>query len=410
MAYVTALGFVLCGFGLLSYARGGQRVLPAAAGIAVFALALGWMGEHVLGFPIGWLVLEEFLPVIPGRPPGRPSFATMSCFGFFGAALAVLGLPLSPSARRASIWILGALALAPYLAVAGSSLSGFLKAEEWSALHGMAPGSLVGFFLLGVGLLAVQGIGGSRLLDDRFLPWPVFVVLASTAVLYWQALDLGRNLALRRGATETAKNLAANSLLSAEAPLRALDRIKARWDFHGRMSYEEWKLDADAHLGSEDILSVIELADASGKIVWCRPEAKSPQSLGFDIWKDPRWDAAGALKESLETRARVTSGTIDLRQGGSGFIAYWPLFDGDRFEGWLIGIIRIDRLMTLAIKAANLDGGNVAIFENGTLIAGGPLAVLPPTFGEATADFNGREWRFVVVPDEKRSRAEIFRC
>lgn len=397
MAYLTGVSVVLCGLGLLSHSLSWPRWITLLLGLLTLTLTGVWLLEHGLGLRFGVEEIESFLPKIDGYMPIHASFATITCLSFFGLAILSLGLRLHRFTRRLIIWVCGALALAPFLTVLGGYATGFLNLYDWDAVHGMAINTLIAMVFLGTGLLAVQLSDRRRLIEDPLLPLPVFLVLASVALLYWFGLLTEHRATLGRSATEAAKNLASNTLLSIGAPIRALDRMKTRWELSGGTNFDQWKADADSHISTEHLFLVLEWADNSWKVVWCRPETAS--SIGFDIRTDPRWNAEPALKAAIETNSKVLSPTVELRQGGNGIIVYLPLFPAGKFDGWLIGVIRLDELVKQVIEAANLEDENVSIFEGDNLIVGDPVSDNLRIRGEARADFHGHHWRFVVVPD-----------
>lgn len=398
MAYFTGVCFVLCGLGLLSHSLAWPRWITFLLGLLTLAVTAAWLLEHGLNFPIGIEKIESLLPRIQGYPLVHASFATIACLSLFGIAILSLGLRLHRFTRRLIIWICGALALAPFLAVLGGYITGFLNLYDWNAVHGMAINTLIAMVFLGTGLFAIQLADRRRLIEDPLLPLPVFLVLASLALLYWFALLTEHRTTVGRSATEAAKNLASNTLLSVGAPIRALERMKTRWEL-GETNFEQWKADADAHISTEHLFLVLERADHTWKVIWCRPENETAQSIGFDLRFDPRWNAEPALEKAIKTNSKVLSPTVDLRQGGKGFIAYLPLFPRGKFDGWLVGVIRLDELIKQVVDSANLEDEDVSIFEGDNLIVGNPIPNTLRIQGEAKADFHDHHWRFVVIPD-----------
>lgn len=370
------------------------------------------MLEWMFGWSLGQKLIDEMLSATLEGPLRCPSPASPISFFFFGMAIVCLALPIRRSIQRIVIWFFGAFALASYLAVVGGYVSGFLNTDEGGVVYGMAPHTMVGFMLLGVGLLSTQLSDLRHLLDDRWLPLPVFLVTASASVIYWLGLTLERDDALRRIGVEAARNVASNSLLIINGPIQILEHMKARWDFVGGTPFDQWKNDADTYVGSEQVFAAIEWADSSGKITWCRPESQAKKTLGFNIHDDKRWNAAALLNEALANKSIAISPTGPLRQGGAiiggrppdhrlGFVVYLPLFKGGQFDGWLIGAIRIDELMKAAINAATIEGQAVTVYEDDRLILG-PRSRSAKNVGEATVNFGSRQWRFVVEPAKIR--------
>ena len=357
-----------------------------------------WLFEHVLGWRLGVAALEAAFPAIPDVPPIHPSPATAACFGLFGIAIAALGLWRHLALKRLTIWVCGSLALAPYAMVLGSYATGFMSLEDPTSPDGMAVNTLAGMLFLGTGLLAARLMELPRLMDDRLLPLPVLLVAAGATWVFWLALNVEQRSALQNEVQTIAHPLATGCLLRVEAPIRALDRMRRRWEARGGTTYEEWKQDADAHFDTIQTFVAIAWADPSGRITWCRPESAVPIQIGWNIWEDTRWDAAAGLGRALRTRDMVLSPTMTLRQGGNGFLAYFPLFSHGVFDGWLLGIIRIDTRLGFTGEEEALPRETLSIFEDGRLIYG----PMPPWSAGAVSveipfDFHGCAWRFVIA-------------
>ncbi len=383
MAYLTGVSVVLCGLGLLSHSLSLPRWITLLLGLLTLALTGFWLLEHGLGLRFGVEEIESCLP----KDQGVRAHPCLICHDHmplvFRPGDSSLGLRLHRFTRRLIIWVCGALALAPFLTVLGGYATGFLNLYDWDAVHGMALNTLIAVVFLGTGLLAVQLADRRRLIDDPLLPLPVFLVLASVALLYWFGLLTEHRATLGRSATEAAKNLASNTLLSIGAPIRALDRMKTRWELSGGTNFDQWKADADSHISTEHLFLVLEWADNSWKVVWCRPETAS--SIGFDIRTDPRWNSGPALKKAIETNSKVLSPTSRTPTGRHRNHRLPPLFPAGKFDGWLIGVIRLDELVKQVIEAANLEDENVSIFEGNNLIVGDPVSDNLRIRGEASS-------------------------
>ncbi len=348
-----------------------------------------------------WKSWKIFFQVIFGFGLVRPAPAAAASFALFGLAIAVLGGSNSVMFKRLTIWTCGALALGLYAMVLGSYATGFMRHDDWGNANVMAVNTILGLTFLGLGLFSTQFMHGPRLVDDVLLPLPVLLIVAEATLIFWLALTTQREHAARNAAALMAQSLtSSDSLIHIKAPIRALERIKWRWENQNGMPYEEWKPEADAQIHSEKIFVAIEWADPTGRVVWCRPESVAQKIVGFNFHQDTRWDSAAILDRAYGKRAMALSPTIDLQQGGSGFIVYLPLFPGGTFGGWLIGVVRIKDLMSSAIEAAGLADESISIFEDGRLILGPepPPKDAGAAQAEATVDFYGRSWRFVVTP------------
>lgn len=395
MAYAAALCFVFGGSGLAAYALRLPRFIPLASGLLIALFAWAWCLEYLLGFTLGIKAVETRFPSIPGVPFTTLAPAAAICFAFLGVALAALGLRSHATLRRLVIWVCGSLSLAPFTMLVGSYLTGFMDFKDWQNFNVMAFNTLFAMMLLGIGIFAALVMHGPRLTDDPLLPIPVFLIIAGATFIFWLALLADHDQTIRRESKEAARFLANTSLLHIKAPIRALERMKLRWEHKGGTPYAEWTLDAAAHVDTEKIFAAIEWVDPSGIVAWSWPE--SQKNLGLDIRRDSRWHAAPALDAALLDHSIVLSPTIELRQGGTGFLVYLPLFPNGKFDGWLLGVIRLNYLMRTAIDGINLADETASIFEDDRLVIGPPAPANAPS-SEYLVGFHGHRWRFVVTP------------
>lgn len=153
MQYNTALGFLLCGIGLLSIAWQRSR-LAALFGATVGALGLLTLVEYILGLDLGidQLLMEHYITVETSHP-GRMAPNTALCFSMTSVALLVMGgrtrfrrRPQLLGGLGVLVLILGTVALMGYL-------SGASTAYGWGQLTRMAVHTASGFIVLGMGIL-----------------------------------------------------------------------------------------------------------------------------------------------------------------------------------------------------------------------------------------------------------------
>jgi anti-sigma regulatory factor (Ser/Thr protein kinase) len=231
MAYNTALGFLLCGLGLMAVTRGDSRAARLAArtgGALAVVIGLLTLSEYLLGVSLG---IDELLMKAYVRSgvtaPGRMAFCTALCFSLAGSALVLGGsrrFPCRPllTAVFGSVVIgLGVIALSGYF-------TGIVPYYTWGQFTRMAVHTASGFLVLGCGVVALawrdDRIG--RADAPRWLPLLVGVGAAAVTLCLWQALvveeraqlDLIRRLAAQNTHLHVYSLSRAQSLL----PLGAL--------------------------------------------------------------------------------------------------------------------------------------------------------------------------------------------
>ncbi|MCH7567362.1 MAG: GAF domain-containing protein, partial [Nitrospirae bacterium] len=200
MQYNTALGFLLCGVGVLSV-EFRRLSLAVACGGLVGAVGLLTLIQYVVGsdFGIDQLLMEHYITVKTSHP-GRMAPNTALSFLLTGAALLVMAWSTRPKQRPLVAGLLGSIIVALGAVAFSGYLSGIETAYGWGQLTRMAVHTAAGFAVLGFGVIAFAWREGSaeETGAPRWLPLPVGIGVVTLAVCLWQALD-AREHALNLG-------------------------------------------------------------------------------------------------------------------------------------------------------------------------------------------------------------------
>lgn len=190
MAYNTALGFSLCGIGLLLAGLGRSRLAVAPACGAV-VLGVITLLEYMSGRTFG---VDGFFMNAYIRAGivyfNRMACCTALCFLLAGIALLLVAcfsrrawLPPVTSLLGSLIAGLGTIGLSGYV-------TGIAVSYTWGLFTRMAVHTSVGFMVLGVGLICLADCLSyeGRLRTPRWLPIPVGVGVLTVALCLWQAV------------------------------------------------------------------------------------------------------------------------------------------------------------------------------------------------------------------------------
>lgn len=189
MQYNSALGFVLCGSGLLLVVYRKPRFATAFGGV-VAAVAFLTLIQYVFGmdFGIDELLIKHHITVGTSSP-GRMSPNAALCFVLTGAALMNMsGL----TARKRSALTLGLLG-SIILALSAGALLGYFTgvgaAYSWGRYTQMAFNTTLGFVTLGVGVTALAWQHGADRSDaPRLIAVSVGTCVSVATLVLWQAL------------------------------------------------------------------------------------------------------------------------------------------------------------------------------------------------------------------------------
>lgn len=194
MQYNTALGFLLCGLGLLAISF---KRIHWGASFGSLSAVIGFLTlvQYIftVSFGIDQLLMDHYVTVATSHP-GRMAPNTALCFGITGISLLIMSrrnrhknCPLLIGLLGSTIVALGTVAFSGYI-------SGVETAYGWGDLTRMAVHTSAGFIILGIGTFMFawqEGTVGEK--DKRGLPsWlfiPAAIGVATITVVEWQALN-----------------------------------------------------------------------------------------------------------------------------------------------------------------------------------------------------------------------------
>jgi signal transduction histidine kinase/DNA-binding response OmpR family regulator len=190
MQYNTALGFVLCGAGLLLLISRRDRLSTVVAALASL-IGILTLVEYIAQINLG---IDELLMkhdiTVKTSHPGRMAPNTAMCFILVGLAIALDPRRWSPGHRSLLRVTLGSLALGLALVALSGYATRLETAYGWGNLTRMAVHTSVGFVLVSIGLL---GLVWRRDVDaetplPRWMPVPTCVAILTATLCFWQAL------------------------------------------------------------------------------------------------------------------------------------------------------------------------------------------------------------------------------
>ncbi len=185
MQYNTALEFLICGIGGLSFKY--KRLRMVCGGIAVTISCLTLV-QHIFGvnLNIDQLFLEHYVTVKTPHP-GRMAPNTALCFGLTGLALLIM------SHKPLTVGILGSIVIALGSVAFMGYLSGVETAYGWGNFTQMAVHTALGCMTLGTGVLVYAWRTGA-IEENRQIPrwfvYPTGIGMTTIAVALWQAIQV----------------------------------------------------------------------------------------------------------------------------------------------------------------------------------------------------------------------------
>ncbi len=176
--------------------------------------------------------------------------------------------------------------------------------------------------------------------------------------------------------------------------LKAVERMAKRWEFEEGLSRASWENDAQNYIKDVASLQALEWVDSQGYNRWIIPLEGNEAALNLDLKIEPR-TAVALLRAKEEKKLQLTK-TVELVQGGKGFLGFDPLFVGKDFQGYIVGVFKVDNLVDGILKESNIDfpiqifEGDVEIFQHAYSES------TQPSSPSAQANFNFQNLNWVI--------------
>ena len=198
---------------------------------------------------------------------------------------------------------------------------------------------------------------------SRWLPILIGVGISTATVFIWQALVTQESASIKQMIqleSSTMKNVVAAELTTR---IDALERMAKRWEIRGGTPKREWEFDATSYVRDYKSYQAIEWVDPSFHVRWVVPRSGNEAAQNLNVARESRRRIA--LEASRDRHEIIATRSIDLVQGGKGFLVYVPIFEGKDFQGFIVGVFRAQKLLDTTLKAKEnaADNYSISVFE-----------------------------------------------
>ncbi|MBI9113047.1 diguanylate cyclase [Maridesulfovibrio ferrireducens] len=176
-------------------------------------------------------------------------------------------------------------------------------------------------------------------INTIWLPILIGVLIFSLVVIFWWTLreeDLSNQHNLVMQYTE---KLSANIQADIRSRIPALQRIVNRWEFSGGTPEASFINDAVNYINDLPGFQAIGWVDKTLHVKWIAPLTGNEQAVGIDLGFEK--NRRIALEQAKNAKKPTMSKSLDLVQGGKGFILYFPIYIEQNFDGFLSAVFRI---------------------------------------------------------------------
>ncbi|MEG4069514.1 PAS domain S-box protein [Microcoleus sp. Pol11C2] len=228
----------------------------------------------------------------------------------------------------------------------------------------------------------------------RLLPLLLGVV-ASLAVLFtWQQLTINGQIHIEQLIQQEANAIQSQLTEGLSIRVLTLRQMANRWQANGGTPKALWEADAEAYVKDFYGYQAIALVDPSFKVRWVVPLAGNEAAQNLDFNRELRRKIT--LQVARDLRQPMLTRNVSLVQGGEGFLATFPLFVGERFDGFIVGSFQFKTLFESILKVP--PGYNVAIYSGTTLLYGQDYLSPYPPQKTVVVKAYGVDWRIDVYP------------
>lgn len=190
---------------------------------------------------------------------------------------------------------------------------------------------------------------------------PILVGLALLVVTFfiWRTLRRQEHAFIGKLESGAIKNEVAAQM---NARIQALVRIAKLWENGNRPQQGEWEYETSLDVEDLTGYQAITWIDPSLTVRWIVPTAGNEHMRGVNLGGEER--SRTALEEARNKRRVTVTRSIKLMRGDEGLVVYVPIFDGERFEGFIGGAFRAQTLFDSILGQNIAPGYAVAIFDD----------------------------------------------
>jgi len=228
----------------------------------------------------------------------------------------------------------------------------------------------------------------------------VAAILLGTGFL-WKGEVNSERANLQKATSTTAAHVADHVESELYATIHSLERMADRIKSGMESNRALWARDAHNHIAQRPGIQAIEWIDKDLQIRWVEPVKGNEKVLGLNIRFDDR--RKSAVERACIDGETSLSMSIDLVQGGKGFLVYSPVFRNGKFDGMVAGVYRLQYLISSLDKDACNDRVEV-IEDNSSILSNGKSVPTGAPF--AIVDFNclNSKWALKVTAATQNSR------
>jgi PAS domain S-box-containing protein len=233
----------------------------------------------------------------------------------------------------------------------------------------------------------------------------LFIALSLGVIIFSNLQDKQKD---RRIAELLKRETAAVSALieaDLDSRVRSTQRLTNRWIVNKGTSKNAFLSDALGYIVDQPGYQAMEWVDKDFYVRWLVPLEGNEKAVGLNLAKEDR--RRKALEIARDKKSMTLSQPIKLVQGGTGFLAYFPIFIDDKFDGFILSVFSIERWLAQVLHTRKLDilSDDESLFHvrlsiGGDLVFDNHVTDESRTFSSNSDQFSigGQEFSVVLSP------------
>jgi len=180
----------------------------------------------------------------------------------------------------------------------------------------------------------------------------------------------------------------------------SLERILGRWVDRNGTPREEWDADALRYTQHGKEYQALSWVDSKYIVRWIVPLKGNEKAVNLDLAFEA--NRRKAIEAAREKKSMTITKSIDLVQGGKGFISYLPIYMNGEFHGFFSGVFVFQGYLKVVLDRSHLDPDlNVTILENNLPVTESYEIFNPFYTSTSTEVYPETNWSIKISPTKK---------
>jgi diguanylate cyclase (GGDEF)-like protein/PAS domain S-box-containing protein len=228
------------------------------------------------------------------------------------------------------------------------------------------------------------------------IPFVVMCLSLIVFILLWRSLENEAELATRKTVQANAMEIKHTIKQTLNQRIAALEHLGAMWTKQKRLNEAEWQQNAKLITQHFPGFQAIEWANAKFIVKLIEPVKGNERALGLNLaFEKSRQEALLKAKKQFKI---ISSNPISLVQGGMGFLTFVPVKVNNQFDGFVLGVFRVDQLIPAILTSSVLKYSQIQISINGQTLFDNKQKGVSKWEQHVKFNFYSEKWRITATP------------